>query len=569
MNRASFVWRRFLFAALICGWVVLAHSQSKKLWQVYAEAGETAFQEYRLSSAEVMLLSAIKEAESEGVHDPWLGKINYELGRLYSTTGYKNHGKAEGHFLAALRMWEQCHEPDTDEIAMCLNALGRSLDSPARQKEAERPYSRAIDIFEKLNDSSNVADVVDNLASSYCAQDKYAEAEKSVKEGLEFIEQSKKADDKTVAYLVDTLVAIHLLQNRIEEAEAAYRRLQTLGEAGKDYANTLKGARRRAAFLYEGKRYPEAERLLKSELALLKKQSALTTLAAANAFDDLADVYSAQDKYAEAEKSVKEGLEFVEQSKKADDKTVASLVDTLLGIHLLQNRIEDAEAAYRRLQSLGEAGKDYAKRLGGALSRAVFLYEAKRYPEAERLLKGELALLKKQSALTTLAAANAVNRLADVHYRQQKFKEAETEKEQSFEIAKKVLGPDIDTDWAQADVAVIQYAQGNARAESLFQESLGSMKKRRAEMKSPEDQQNLGKQIADRLEHLAERYGGEGKNEQSASLYKEALEIREKDIGQDDPGTIAATKAYIELLRKLKRDAEAHELEAQLRQTSK
>jgi Tetratricopeptide repeat len=445
MNRASFVWRRFLFAALICGWVVLAHSQSKKLWQVYAEAGETAFQEYRLSSAEVMLLSAIKEAESEGVHDPWLGKINYELGRLYSTTGYKNHGKAEGHFLAALRMWEQCHEPDTDEIAMCLNALGRSLDSPARQKEAERPYSRAIDIFEKLNDSSNVADVVDNLASSYCAQDKYAEAEKSVKEGLEFIEQSKKADDKTVA----------------------------------------------------------------------------------------------------------------------------SLVDTLLGIHLLQNRIEDAEAAYRRLQSLGEAGKDYAKRLGGALSRAVFLYEAKRYPEAERLLKGELALLKKQSALTTLAAANAVNRLADVHYRQQKFKEAETEKEQSFEIAKKVLGPDIDTDWAQADVAVIQYAQGNARAESLFQESLGSMKKRRAEMKSPEDQQNLGKQIADRLEHLAERYGGEGKNEQSASLYKEALEIREKDIGQDDPGTIAATKAYIELLRKLKRDAEAHELEAQLRQTSK
>ena len=48
------------------------------------------------------------------------------------------------------------------------------------------------------------------------------------------------------------------------------------------------------------------------------------------------------------------------------------------------------------------------------------------------------------------------------------------------------------------------------------------------------------------------------------ALYKEALEIREKDIGQDDPGTIATTKAYMGVLRKLKRDAEAEELEARL-----
>jgi tetratricopeptide (TPR) repeat protein len=385
------------------------------------------------------------------VQDPWLGKINYELGQLYSSPGYKNHGKAEGHFLAALRMWEQCHEPDTDEIANCLKALGRSLDSPARQKGAERPYSRAIGIFEKLNESSNVAVVVNNLASSYCAQDKFAEAEKSVKEGLEFVEQSKKADDETVA----------------------------------------------------------------------------------------------------------------------------SLVDTLLVIHLLQNRIEEAEAAYRRLQSLGEAGKDYANRLGGARRRAGFLYEAKRYPEAERLLKSELALLKKQSALTTLAAAYAFNRLADVHYRQQNFKEAETEKKQSIEItknliAKKVLDPDTNpTDWALADLALIQYAQGNgARAESLFQESLNSMKQR-LEQKSGDDRKSLAVQIAERLEGLAELYSDGSRNEQAAPLYKEALEIRDKDIGQNDPGTIATTKAYVGVLRKLKRDAEAHELEARLGQLSK
>jgi tetratricopeptide (TPR) repeat protein len=441
--------RCFLFAALVCGWVVLAYSQPKKLWQVYAEAGETAFQYGRQSTAEIMLLSAIKEAESDGVQDSRLGKITYELGLLYSS--YKSYGKAEGYFLAALRMWEQCHEPDTDEIAKCLNALGLSLASQGRQKEAERPYRRAINICEKLKESSGVAIVVINLSSTYCAQDKCSEAEKCVKEGLEFVEQSKKADDETVASLVETLVMIHLAQNRFDEAEAAYRRLLSIGEAGKVYAE--------------------------------------------------------------------------------------------------------------RLEQTGR--------------RAGDLYEAKRYPEAEGLLKGELALLKKQSALTTLAAANAFNDLADVHYRQRNFKEAETEKKQLIEIAKnliakKVLDPDFRTDWAQADLALIQYAQSHgANAEPLFQEALDSMRKRRGKSKSAEDQDKLGKQIADRLEQLAELYDAEGKSEQSASVYKEALQLRESKPGKLDAKTIATSKEYVKVLRKLKRDAEAHEIEARLSQVPK
>jgi len=64
MMRASFAWRCLVFAASVCGWVILANSQEKKLWQVYAEAGDTSFQQDRPSTAEVMLLSAVKEANS-------------------------------------------------------------------------------------------------------------------------------------------------------------------------------------------------------------------------------------------------------------------------------------------------------------------------------------------------------------------------------------------------------------------------------------------------------------------------------------------------------------------------
>jgi tetratricopeptide (TPR) repeat protein len=254
---------------------------------------------------------------------------------------------------------------------------------------------------------------------------------------------------------------------------------------------------------------------------------------------------------------------------------VASLIDMLAMIHVAQNRIEEAEAAYVHLQSLGQAGKLYPKTLEDeAQSRATWFLDRKRYPEAERLLKGELALLKKQSALTSLAAANAFNDLADVYYGQGHFKEAETEKKQSIEIkknliAKKVLDPGTNpTDWALADLALIQYAQDmDTQAEPLFQQSLASMKQRR-EKSSGEDRTGLARQIAGYLERLAKLHCDRDRNAQAAPLYKEALEIREKDVGQDDPGTIAATKAYMGVLRKLKRDAEAEELEARLRKIS-
>jgi tetratricopeptide (TPR) repeat protein len=318
--------------------------------------------------------------------------------------------------------------------------------------------------------------------------------------------------------------------------------------------------------------YGKAEGYLLAAIGIFEKLKESSN--AANVVIDLSSTYRAQDKYLEAEKCVKEGLEFVEQSKKADDKTVASLVETLAMIHLAQNRLEEAEAEYSRLRTIGEAGKQYPEALSeDGLRNATVLSQWKQYPAAERLLKGEVALLKKQSALTTLAAANAFNDLADVHYRQRHFKEAETEKKESIEIAKnlitkKVLGPDIPTDWAFADLALIQYAQGNVdQAEPLFQKSLDSMKQRR-EKSSGDDRTRLASQIAEHLEQLAELHCDGDRNAQAAPLYKEALEIREKDSGLDDPGTIATAKAYIGVLRKLKRDTEAQELEARLKRVS-
>jgi tetratricopeptide (TPR) repeat protein len=181
MKKASFGWQCCLFAALVCGWVVLAQSQSKKLWQVYADAGEMAFKESRQSTAEVMFLSAIKEAESEGVQDPWLGKINYELGDLYSSLG--------------------------------------------RLKEAEPAYNRAIAIFEKLSGGEDrktlalqIAERLERLAELYGGDGRNEQSALVYKQALE-IRQSEfgQGDAGSIA---TTKAYIAVLRKLKRDAEA-------------------------------------------------------------------------------------------------------------------------------------------------------------------------------------------------------------------------------------------------------------------------------------------------------------------------------------------------------------
>ena len=93
--------------------------------------------------------------------------------------------------------------------------------------------------------------------------------------------------------------------------------------------------------------------------------------------------------------------------------------------------------------------------------------------------------------------------------------------------------------------------------------------KQRREKSSGEDRTGLGRQIAERWKgspSFTVTAIGMDKPRRST---RRRLRFGEKDVGQDDPGTIATTKAYVGVLRKLKRDAEAEELEALLERMSK
>jgi tetratricopeptide (TPR) repeat protein len=74
-------------------------------------------------------------------------------------------------------------------------------------------------------------------------------------------------------------------------------------------------------------------------------------------------------------------------------------------------------------------------------------------------------------------------------------------------------------------------------------------------------QDHLG--VAASLNNLALLYYCEAKYDAAEPLYRRALEIREKNLGADDPAVQQTMQFYAALLRQVGRKAEARKLDAQ------
>ena len=62
--------------------------------------------------------------------------------------------------------------------------------------------------------------------------------------------------------------------------------------------------------------------------------------------------------------------------------------------------------------------------------------------------------------------------------------------------------------------------------------------------------------------HLGALYREQGKYAQAEPLYRRALAIQEKALGPEHPQVATVLENYADLLRKMKRDAEADKMEA-------
>jgi tetratricopeptide (TPR) repeat protein/transcriptional regulator with XRE-family HTH domain len=356
-----------------------------------------------------------------------------------------------------------------------------------------------------------------------------------------------------------------------------------------------------AAYLVARARYEQAEMLLLRALRIHRQLLEATHPLIAQTLNDLGFLYLNQSKYAQAEILLQEALTIRRQVRGNEHLEVAQTLHNLASLYRTQGFYLEAEPFYLQALYIREtiSGVDLslvAESYYG-LARLYFLQE--KYAQAEKLCQQALHMQEQRFGNNHPLIASSLNMLARIYQGQQKLKQAKEMNLRALRIHESIPGAD------HPRVAIIlnslvelYHAEGLYReAEPLIARSLKI------------HEQALGPEhpyMAYSLNNLADNFFLQGEYAQAEFYYNQALAIRKQKLGLYHPHTVsiylklarlytilekweqsesfyqkvlaiyenipairhiavaATLEEYALLLRKLKRDTEANELEARV-----
>lgn len=209
-------------------------------------------------------LAILKEAEplfeaaSDALKGRWHGQKGLILRRLATATGSTDYAdRAIMEFTAAIFRYEQAgHER---YCALNLNNLAMLLYKLARYREAHEHLDRAQQIFDRLRDTGNLAQVEETRARVLVAEKRYRDADRVLDSVVKALEEGGE-----VALLADALTLRGVVWSRLgvfeKSVETLREAMRVAQEAG---ANTQAGQ----AALTMIEEHGAAARLHESELA--------------------------------------------------------------------------------------------------------------------------------------------------------------------------------------------------------------------------------------------------------------------------------------------------------------
>jgi RNA polymerase sigma factor (sigma-70 family) len=271
--------------------------------------------------------------------------------------------------------------PGTLEAQVIQFPLSAISEDPEKSKPAPQATDAAA---EGLN---FFATELDNLASLYQAQGRYADAEPLYQRSLVITEKALGSNHPDVATTLNNLAETYRNQGRYADAEPLYTRSLAIREVvlGHNHPNvaiTLNNM----GLLYDNQaRYADAEPLYQRSLAIREKALGPDDPDVAQALNNLAANYSEQGYYADAEPLYKRSLAIREKALGLDHPDVAQSLNNLAAVYEKQGRFADAEPLYKRSLAIDEKalGPDHPT-VANSLNNLAELYETQgRYGDAE------------------------------------------------------------------------------------------------------------------------------------------------------------------------------------------
>jgi serine/threonine protein kinase/tetratricopeptide (TPR) repeat protein len=388
----------------------------------------------------------------------------------------------------------------------------------------------------------------------------YSESETLLEEAVRVLEER---DQPRIATLVPPLNALATLyedQGRFGDAEALYRRaldvLDLEAEEQPELQGMLTNNLGRLASVLG--RHAEAEDLYLRALTIHEETHGTDHPQTATTLGNLAVLYRKQGRFEEAEALQRRTLGIAARTLGTDHPTYTTRLTNLGALLVEIGKSDAAEPLYAEALEIDERvmGPDHPYVATDLLNLAALYIDQARLEEAEALLNRALDIDQRAYGSAHPAVAGDLLMIARLRERQGQVEEAE----ESYETAKDMFVAALGSEHPQVAVAYVRLSTfhlGQRRfvdAESNVERALGILRR---------DGQLADQQVAALALHTLAIVKRETSQLLPAdSLFRQALDMRERILGPEHPRVAETLEEYAALLRLRDQPGAAADMEA-------
>lgn len=333
------------------------------------------------------------------------------LAQLYISWG--KYDKVHALAQRSLEIKETSYGPDSQEIAVTLDILGRLAHRQAHFKEAESLYQRGLVVREKTlgPNHSDVIESLDNLAELNYDLARYDEAQRLAQRSASLVETATASDSPDRGDHT-TLARVLHIQGHYAEAEQLYRKAFSRHETtvGADHPDLAWSLGDLATIAYDYGNYDEAQRLAQRASTILEKRFGTKYPDGMWFLDILATVYLKQGRLVDVVQLATWSQKVREEVFGLEHPDVALSLAILAAANVAQGKLSDAEAQVRRALLINKKvyGSDHPAVAYNLQTLAEVYRERGLITEAEPMYKAVLAAYQRILGTETVDVAECL-----------------------------------------------------------------------------------------------------------------------------------------------------------------
>ena len=413
---------------------------------------------------------------------------------------------------------------------------GRLLDAAAKCEAAYREASQSG------AEDEHLAEAAANLGGLYISLDRFADAERLLKQALEIDRRLLAADAPQTAKHSVTLAKLFAMQNRLGEAGEILARVRPAVERA--YAGDFKmmgTLYNDLGLIEEGfGRLKQAATYYRQAIAFYSRGGDSRQGPLAMVMVNLCTVLADGDQLEEAEQMGRLALNLLERAYGPDHPFTARALHSLGRVLQAQNRIEEAREVYERAlnkcQFVGELEKASVQGSLGSVYAALGYY-----PKAELLFNQALATRERVLGPNNSEVVSVLNNIGVLYADQRRWTDAIRVLERGLAINDGAAQNPVVTVPLLMNLACAYYNDGQyrkgryAQSEALFRRILAIQEARFG----PDHAQ-----VANALVNLAMACAAQKNFREAKQIEGRAVAIRQAVLGPQHPETLQAMKQY-------------------------